>query len=520
MINIPLCISLSIASGATPLMGLLTGVWAWVMAAIFCSSKHNVYGPAGSLAGILLPIALTYGVHFVPLLAIWWWLVIVLFAALNLTKYISLVPGAALQWFLLGIWLIIGLQQVPWALWLDLSYTFTQAIFALWEINFVAFGIFLWAIVILQLFKRYIPSIPGAVAVTVLWVIVGRYFGPWNNLQLDLLVDKYTDVSFSLFQFFDWSSIALVFQDITMLKIFVTASFGVWIIAILETLISSKIAAKETRDPYDSQKEIYGLWVTNILSGVVGWLPASALVVRTGMNISNGATSKLSWWLVGIFTAIFSLFLFSNALQFLPFAVIAAILIDVAFGMINVSLYHKMRKLEKASIVVILFVWVISYAWDPLMWVLIGAIMSLLVFVKRMMASTLMVNVFRDGHHFIKTPLDSYDHIQHEGDIVLIKLEWELNYLSVEWFIDWMKKIDVASTIILGFGHTANIDIDAQEELEHMIIEWRSRNKTVYITGLHEQSLHMMEHGVVYQELLDGGYIADSKSALLDKLLS
>jgi MFS superfamily sulfate permease-like transporter len=67
-----------------------------------------------------------------------------------------------------------------------------------------------------------------------------------------------------------------------------------------------------------------------------------------------------------------------------------------------------------------------------------------------------------------------------------------------------MKTIDKASTIILGFGHTANIDIDAQEELEHMIVERRASGTSVYITGLHEQSLHMMEHGAVYKELLDG----------------
>ena len=85
------------------------------------------------------------------------------------------------------------------------------------------------------------------------------------------------------------------------------------------------------------------------------------------MNMRSGATHRLSGGIVGVLTALFSFFLFEGALSYLPFAVTAAILIDVALGMINVSLYHKMWKLEKSSILIILFVGVLSYLWDPMM---------------------------------------------------------------------------------------------------------------------------------------------------------
>ena len=70
LVSVPMAISLSIVCGGTPLLGLLSGVWAGIMAAIFCSSRHNAYGPAGALAGILLPISLQHGIEYFPLIAV------------------------------------------------------------------------------------------------------------------------------------------------------------------------------------------------------------------------------------------------------------------------------------------------------------------------------------------------------------------------------------------------------------------------------------------------------------------
>jgi len=518
MINIPLCISLAIASGATPLMGLLTGVWSSIFAAIFCSSKHNIYGPAGSLAGILLPIAMMYGVQYIPLLAIGWGLVIVLFAALRLTKYITLIPWSALQWFLLGIGLIIGLQQLPSALWLNLDYSLMEAIRNIAETNWIALVTFLWAFGVLKLCKKFVPSVPGAVVVTVLWVILGKIVAAkW--FSLDLLVDRFDNVSFTLFQLFEPGAFKAVFADPVLLKTLIVASIWVWVISILETLISAKIAAKDTRVPYEPRKEIFGLGITNVLTWVLWGLPSSALVVRTGMNMSNGATSKLSGGLVGVFTMIIAAFLFSNALQFLPFAVIAAILIDVSLGMINLSLYHKMWSVEKISILIILLVWVISYIWDPMLWILVGAVMALLRVVRRTMDADLVANVFRDGHHFKKLPLVQYAAIQEAKDVLIIKLEGELNYLSIESHIAAMQWVTETWTIILSFGHTSIIDQDAQEEIDHQIEEWLNNWKNVYITGLEEQTLMMMQSGSTYGKLNALGHIKESKSALLEELL-
>ncbi len=500
------------------MMWLLSWAWSWVLAAIFCSSKHNAYGPAWSLAWILLPITISYGVQYLPLLAIISGLFIMIFGALRLTKYLTLIPWSALQWFLLGIWLIIWIQQVPAMFGLDLGYGALEALWHLNEINILAFIIFVLTLVIMRVGRKFFPKIPGAIVVTLLWVFVGRYTsGAW--IDLDLLMHEYKDVVFSLFAWVPRQDYLQIFSDIEIAKTMIIAWVWVWVIALLETLISAKIAMKETRVAYDPQREVYGLGLTNMITWVVWWIPVSALVPRTTVNIASWATTKLSWLLVWLFTGIFSAFFFTSSLQYLPFAVVAGILVDIALGMINLSLYHKMRKLEKLSIMIILLVWIISYIWDPMLGILLGTVIALLTVVKRSMDADLMANVFRDGHHIVKLPVSWYEEIQQPWDLIVIKLEWELNYLSIESHITAMKTITDATTIVLWFGHTAVIDSDALDEFDLLVEGRLSTWKEVYMTGLRDQNLHMMEHSTIYHTLVKSGHIVESKSELLEKLL-
>ena len=519
MINVPLCISLAIASGATPVMGLMTGIRSGIIAAIFASNKHNIYGPAGSLAGILLPFSLAFGVQYLPLIAIAWWVVILLIYAFRLTKYITLIPTPALQGFLLGIGLIIWLQQVPAALGLDVSYSLLEVFSHLNEINYFTVSLFVGAMIVLFLFKKFIRMIPGAIPVTVIGVVIWLFVNNESLPETLLLVNQYPDVTFSFWQFGKRETIQWLWTNIPLMRELWVAALWVGIIAILETLISSKIAEKQTKTKSNHQKEVLWLGLANIFSGLIGGLPASALVVRTGLNVRSGATSKLSSALTGIFTGLLSFFLFANSFQFLPFAFIAAILVDVAMGMINISMYHRMRRLEKVSIAIIVVVWVISYVWDPMSWILLGSAIALLVFINRMMKTDLMVTVFRKGHFAEKVTLKNYHATQQQGDIVIVKLDGEINYLTIEKQIQAMQQITTSCTVIIGFGHTAQVDIDALDELDHMIELRHSQNIEVYVTGLQGQCKTMVEQTNFYSELTKNGKVYVSKSALLEKLL-
>lgn len=522
LVSVPMAISLSIVCGGTPLLGLLSWVWAGVMAAIFCSSPHNAYGPAGALAGILLPISLQYGIQYFPLLSIWAGVIMLIIWALRLSNYLSIIPWAALQGFLLGIALIIGIQQIPAILWVNLDFTALEALANIADTHVLSVVLFVLSLWLLQFFRRKLPQVPGIVVVTVLGVLVWRYHAFGGDLGLQLLVDKYGEIAFSLYQGLDRSMYSDLLTNMALLQTMVTAAIWVAVIALLETLISAKIATKTTRLAFNSQREVYGLGLTNIVTWLVWGMPVSALVPRTTLNIDAGATNKLSGALVWVFTAIFAAFLFSGALQYLPFAVIAGVLVDIALGMFNISLYHKLRNTEKSSIVIIWLVWAVSYLRDPMLGILLGTSAALLMVVMRAMKSDLVTNVFRDGHHIRKVKLKDYIETleTNKKDILLVKLEGELNYLNTETHTWLLGQIEGVDTVILWFGYTCVMDNDAAEELDVVIANLIKNNIKVYITWLEDANLELMKHGHMYARLETLWHIYSSKSSLLDKLLA
>ena len=122
LVSIPLSISLAVAANATPLMGIITAIWAGLLASILGGSNFNVVGPTGALSGILAIFAISHGAGALPSLAIVTGLIIIIFFVFHLEKYIILIPSSVIHGFTLGVAFIIGLNQINFALGLkDLS---------------------------------------------------------------------------------------------------------------------------------------------------------------------------------------------------------------------------------------------------------------------------------------------------------------------------------------------------------------------------------------------------------------
>ncbi len=116
VVSIPLSISLAVAAGATPLMGVITAIWAGIAASLIGGSNFNIVGPTGALSGILVVYAVKYGVGILPLLAIIAGIMTLIVYVLRWERYIVFIPSSVVHGFTLGVAFIIGLGQVNFAL--------------------------------------------------------------------------------------------------------------------------------------------------------------------------------------------------------------------------------------------------------------------------------------------------------------------------------------------------------------------------------------------------------------------
>lgn len=541
LINIPLSISLAVASLGSastnaPLLGLITAIWAGLFAALFASNKHNIYGPAGALSGIILAFVMLKegNIIYVPILAIVTGIIILAVSFLKLTKYITLIPSSALHGFLLGVGVTIAASQLNSAfgitphvqheaLYQNVLQTFSQ----IGETNWLAFSLFLVSFAFLLGMKKWAPKIPGAIPLTVIGIVLGGlatylqgvHLWPASFPVVQTIASKFPSLAFSLVDIPDFSSIRLdLFSHLETMKVIVRFAVIIAVIAILETIISAKIAEKMTKTGFDKDKEIFGLGLSNIASGIAGGLPATAVLVRTAFNVKNGANSRMSAFLTAIFTLIIGWLLF-DYFKLLPMPVIAAILMNIAIGMVDVSLYKNIHSLDKVSFYITLAVGIITVLDDPIIGIIFGTAVSLIIFIGKVSGGEIEISIFRDGKFFDKLQLTKYIKVQEEQDTVVYRLAGTLNYLNIETALEQTKQLTKPMTLIFNFGQVNHIDIDGIEALEEKFEHLRSENIDIYITGSVNPAVELMVKKLsIYKELEKNNKIHKSTALVIENM--
>lgn len=478
LISIPLSISLAVASNINPTLGIITAFWAGLMASIFGSSNYNIIGPTGALSGIIASFVIINGSQMVSMLAVLSGLFILIAYFLRLEKYLIFIPSSVIHGFTLGVAVIIALNQLNFIFGLKNLHKHENFILNVIEtfrnINFIswqAFGIFSLFFIFLILLKK-ISTIPSVIIVAPLGILLG-YLIDINifSLNLETLGSRYGSVGVNFFSFPD-----LVFNY----SLFMTAII-IALISILETMLSAKIADTMTKTKHNDHKEMLGLSIANIASGFFGGIPATAALARTSYNIKNGATDKMSATISSIFIALISILMLSY-FKYLPMAVIAAILVNVAVGMIEREHFIRLWRHDKASFFIAISTAIITVCDDPIIGILVGSMIALLVLVNRLSTGhyELMTT-----HFDLEYPKDS-SHLSHEqkDEILVYSFKGKLVYINnQEHKMRFEDDFAHYSIIILKLQDVYFIDLDGIDALDEIIELILKRNQKLLIIG-------------------------------------
>lgn len=499
MISLPLSISLAVASWATPLQWILTWIWAWVFAFFYSSSNYNIFWVAWALSSILFWFTLSHWelwVSLLPVIAIISWFLMLIIYFLKITKYITLIPTTALHWFLISVWITIALWQISWALWLnDPLFNIPQhkEIFLnLLEIskniihsNIYALIVFLFGFWFLIICKKYFPKFPWVIVLTILWIILW-FLVEYNFFpHILLIVDKYPSLTFSLFENpFRGINFNNFNENLNLITWIFSISLVVSIIAIIETIISAKIAENITKVKFNKDREVLWLAISNLWTGLMWWLPNTAVFIRTALNIDSWANHKMSWLLTSIFTLIISALAFNWAFKYLPFPIISAILMNIAIWLIDIKMLKNLYKIQKTAFVITLITTFFSVFWEPTYWILIWTSITLLIFLKKMTNQDANISIFRKDKFVQKITLWKYLKVQQDSDIVLMKFSSGLTYLNIETNISKIEKINKNQKVILSLSHIWNIDIDWIETIDEIINILTQNNIDVYLSWI------------------------------------
>jgi MFS superfamily sulfate permease-like transporter len=260
--------------------------------------------------------------------------------------------------------------------------------------------------------------------------------------------------------------------------------------------------------------------MANIASGLFWWLPVTAVFVRTSLNIQSGWKSRYSAFLIWVFTLIFSLLLFNKGFMFLPYPIIAAILINIALWLIDIKHLKELYKIRHGAFYIALITAFFTVAEDATFWIVIWTLIALVIYLKRVTSSGAKVSVFRDGKYLKKADFGLYAHKkQQDWDIILLKFDWWLNYLNQEKNIHHLELLNKKITVILSFAHMWYLDIDWIEAINDNCAELMAKWIEIYFSWLEWSYEQMMSHTKVYKKLHKEGKIISSATQALHNLL-
>jgi MFS superfamily sulfate permease-like transporter len=479
LVALPLCLGIALASGAPLFSGIIAGVVGGIVVGILSGSPLGVSGPAAGLAVIVLNGVRDLGSFSAVALAVALCgalQVIAGYARAGIIGYYM--PSSVIKGMLAGIGLTLVLKQIPHALGYDrdpsgnFDFTQTDGHNTLSEIYYAAVAhspgavlittlslavILLWDRPIIRKNKLLAP-IPAPLIVVLLgvginalyraaapsWALENQDFGDGisNNHLVQIPIASSAQEFFSFFSFPDLS----LLTDAGVLSL----AFTLALIASLETLLS--VEATDKLDPdkriTPTNRELKAQGVGNLISGLLGGLPITQVIVRSSANINSGGQSKLSCITHGLLLLICILAI-PSLLNTIPLASLAAILLVIGYKLASAKLFRSMYRLGAdqfwpftITIAVILFS-------DLLKGILIGLGIALFF---------VLLQNFKNPYSFLRER-------QTIGEKIVIRLAEEVSFLNKGHIKATLGDIQPYSQVVIDGTKATYIDYDVLEVL-------------------------------------------------------
>ncbi|MBY0310352.1 hypothetical protein K2Q16_04380 [Patescibacteria group bacterium] len=502
LISVPLSIALSVASGAGPVPGIITGVWATLIAGFFGGSNYNIVGAAGALTTVLfaatLAAPLGLGAAVLPLLALATGVIIFLIWLLRADRFLYYIPSSVMYGFAGGVAFLIAASQLFDATGLSSlkrtgHFTGDIELFVqhFTDVHTPTFGIFVLFIVGILAWKRYVKLIPAVIPAALVGIGVG-VLDTYGYIQIGLttLGDKFGAFSGALMMSVPWDTYAEVVGNTEQLRWVVGAAGTIALIAVLETLITAQIADKLTKTQFSSRKELLGLALANLGSGSMGGLPATGVFIRTGANIKAGATHKTAAVIAAVITAVIAVIALPF-FSYIPMAVIAAILANTALGLIEVHQFKEFWRREKESFFVAILVLLVTVFEDAGVAVVVGAVVALLLFADRVSRGyfDVMYN-FADGSKRDERNAKVLGLVPNETyTFVTYSVAGFLGYIDSSRHAANFRTLAQAATpvVVIRLRNLFSVDYEGEEMSAEGILALEAAGKTVYLSSMSGQ---------------------------------
>jgi MFS superfamily sulfate permease-like transporter len=492
LVALPLCLGIALASGAPLFSGIVAGVIGGIIVGIFSGSELSVSGPAAGLTAIVLAAITSLGNFETFLVAVILAGVIQILLGLIKAGTISnYFPSNVIEGMLTAIGIIIILKQLPHAVGYDKDLegdeafeeaatgqnTFTSLFNALDDIQLGAVIITLVSLAILIAFNKVpflknLKAVPGALVAVIVGIALNEVFkmtGSSLAIEQEHLVNLPVADSLGAL----WSQLPRPdFSTIMRPDVWLMAG-TIAVVASIETLLCIEAADKmDTMKRYsNTNQELFAQGAGNIVSGLLGGLPMTSVIVRTSANVNSGARTRIAAIAHGVFLLV-AVIAIPSLLNKIPLATLAAILLMIGWKLASPSVFKHMWRAGSYQFIPFIITVVAVVFTDLLKGVGIGLIVSI-VYILR---ANLKLAYFFDRKQY------------HDGETIELKLAQEVSFLNKAAIKQTLRHLPEQSKLHIDASETFYIDHDVVELIKDFIkIGAKDKNIKVTISGFKDE---------------------------------
>lgn len=512
IVALPLAIAFGIASGVSPTIGLITAIIGGFLVSALGGCSVQIGGPTGAFIVIVYNIIATYGLEGLAIATFMAGLILVAMGLFRLGTVIKFIPYPIVVGFTAGIALTIfstqmndffglGLKELP-SEFIPKWGAYIQNFDAIdWPTLIVGLG----SILIIVLTPKISKKLPGALIAIILMTL------------FVFIMNQVTDV------FADVSTIGSRFQgmttdiptphgftlDMATINTLLPSAFTIAVLGAIESLLSATVADGITGSRTNSNTELIGQGVANIVVPLFGGIPVTGAIARTMTNITNGGRTPVAGVVHAMVLLLIFLFLMP-LINLIPMACLAAVLIVVAYNMSGWRTIVNILHSPKSDISVLIVTFLLTVIFDLTIAIEIGLLLAVVLFLRRVMENT-QIKVYSEQLDVAEgTDSATHEVLDVAKGVSVYEIDGPFFFGIATKFDELMRSSmsDKPLVRILRMRKVSFIDATGLHNLEVLVKSSKSEGIEVVLSGVNPGVRSTLEHAG-FDKLIPEDHICD-----------
>ncbi len=500
IVALPLAIAFGIASGVTPEKGIITAIVAGFLISAFGGTKIQIGGPTGAFIVIVYGIIQEYGMSGLAIATFMAGIFLLLLGIFRLGTIIKYIPYPIVVGFTSGIALTIFTTQVKDLFGLTIEGGIPADFIAKWGVylqNFATIdpwctGVGILSIIIIAVTTKFSKVIPGSlIAIVVMTVAV--YFLKQNGMgaSIETIGDRFSISS-------EIPEAALPAINWEVIKKLISPAITIALLGAIESLLSAAVADGYIGDRHNSNQELIGQGIANIVTPIIGGIPATGAIARTMANINNGGKTPIAGIVHAVVLLLIFLFLMPLA-KYIPMSCLAGVLVIVSYNMSGWRTFREMFNNPKSDVSVLLTTFLLTVIFDLTYAIEYGLILACLLCMRRMAETTQVSVIIDEIDPNADTDADTHEeHLAVPEGVEVYEINGPYFFGIANKFEEMMADMgsDRPKVRIIRMRKVPFIDSTGLHNLENLISMSKKENIKVILSGVNEkvQSVLIKNH--------------------------